>query len=329
MPVRGPNRRTFIAALGGAAAWPIVARAQQGTEPVIGFLNPATAMELAPRVAAFREGLNQLGFIEGKNVGIEYRWGQGQADRVPELAADLVRHQVAVIAATGGTGGIAKTATSTIPIVFTEGGDPVAMGLVASLGRPSGNVTGITLLSAPIVSKRIDLLHDLIPNAKGIAVLLDTKTASSEFELSIANQAANGLGWQVRALRVNDAREFDRVFQNLPDQHTDAVLVTTNPVFESRRDQIISLAAKYSMPAIYALREYPVVGGLLSYGASIADVYRQAGLYVAKILRGETPADLPVMLPTKFELVINLKTAKALGLTVPPSLLARADEVIE
>jgi putative ABC transport system substrate-binding protein len=323
------RRREFIAGLGSAAAWPALARAQKAAMPVIGFLNPATATELAPRAGAFRDGLKELGFAEGENIAIEYRWGQGQTECLPELARDLVRRQVAVIAATGGTGGIAKTATSTIPIVFTMGGDPVTTGLVANLSRPDANVTGITLLSAPVVSKRVGLLRDLVPTSKTIAVLLDTSTPASEFELSVANQAATALGWQVRALRASNARDLDRTFQIPAEGHVDALLVTTNPVFESRRDQIISLAAKYSMPAIYALREYPVSGGLLSYGASIVDIYRQAGMYVGKILRGEKPSGLPVMLPTKFELVINLKSAKALGIDIPPSLLARADEVIE
>jgi putative tryptophan/tyrosine transport system substrate-binding protein len=326
------RRREFIAGLGGTfAALPLSARAQQPAAPVIGFLNGASPTVFAYRVAAFREGLGEMGYLEDQNVKIEYRWGQGQYDRLPELATDLVRHRVAVIAATGGLPSVraAKTATSEIPIVFTFEGDPVAFGLVASLNRPGGNVTGITMISSLIVSKRIGLLHDLIPGIKTIAILMNSTSPNNEAEEAAAEQAAHTLGWQVRVLSASGKGDFDAAFQPLTQERADALLVCTDPIFESQRDQIVALAAHYVVPAIYALREYPVAGGLISYGASITDLYRQAGLYVGRILKGEGPADLPVMQASKFELVVNLKTAKALGLEIPPTLLDLADEVIE
>jgi ABC-type uncharacterized transport system substrate-binding protein len=325
------RRREFIAGLGGAVAWPMVARAQQPAMPVVGFLNGASPGELGSRVVAFRDGLGELGYVEGRNVVIEYRWGQGQNDRLPELAVDLVRRRVAVIAATGGvpSARAAKTMTSAIPIVFTMGGDPVEFGLVASLNRPGGNVTGITLISGLIVSKRIALLRDLLPGAKVIAVLINSTSPAGEVEVAGAEQAARPLGWQVRVMRANGRGDLDAAFQPLAQERVDALLITTDPIFESQRDQIVALAAHHAVPAIYALREYALAGGLMSYGASISDVYRQAGLYVGRILKGEKPADLPVMQSSKFDFVINLKTAKALGLTIPPNLLALADEVIE
>jgi putative ABC transport system substrate-binding protein len=325
------RRREFIAGLGGAVAWPVVARAQQPAMPVVGFLNGASPGELESRVVAFRDGLGELGYIEGRNVVIEYRWGQGQNDRLPELAVDLVRRRVAVIAATGGvpSARAAKTTTSAIPIVFTMGGDPVEFGLVARLNRPGGNVTGITLISGLIVSKRIALLRDLLPGAKVIAVLINSTSPAGEVEVAGAEQAARPLGWQVNVMRANGRGDLDAAFQRLAQERVDALLITTDPIFESQRDQIVALAAHHAVPAIYALREYASAGGLMSYGASISDVYRQAGLYVGRILKGEKPADLPVMQSSKFDFVINLKTAKALGLTIPPNLLALADEVIE
>jgi putative ABC transport system substrate-binding protein len=326
------SRREFITLLGGAAAaWPLAAEAQQSATPVVGFLNGASPSELASRVAAFREGLSALGYVEGRNVTIEYRWGQGQYNRLSELAFDLVRRQVSVIAATGGVPSVqaAMTATSTIPIVFTMGGDPVQFGLVASLNRPGGYVTGITLLSGLVVSKRIALLRDLIPSAKLIAVLMNSSAPTGEVEVAAAEQAAHALGWQVRLLRASGEHDLDLAFQPLMREPADALLVTTDPIFESRRDKIVALVARYAIPAIYALREYPAAGALMSYGASITDMYRQAGSYVGRILKGEKPADLPVMQATKFELVINLKTANAMGLAIPPTLLALADEVIE
>jgi putative tryptophan/tyrosine transport system substrate-binding protein len=326
------RRRDFIALVGGAAAaWPLAARAQQPAAPIIGFLNPASPTEFAYRVAAFRRGLGELGYVEDRNVKIEYRWGQHQYDRLSELATDLVQHQVAAIAATGGVPSVraAKTATSGIPIVFTFEGDPVEFGLVASLNHPGGNVTGITLISSLIVPRRIGLLHDLIPGIKTIAVLMNSTSPGNKVEVAAADQAARTFGWQVRVLSASGNGDFDAAFQPLTQERVDALLVCTDPIFESQRDQIIALAAHHEVPAIYALREYPMSGGLMSYGASITDLYRQAGVYVGRILKGERPADLPVMQASKFEFVINLKTAKALGLTVPPNLLIAADEVIE
>jgi putative tryptophan/tyrosine transport system substrate-binding protein len=325
------TRRKFITALGGVAtACPFSARAQQPM-PVVGFLNGASPTELESRVVAFREGLAENGYVESHNVAIEYRWGLGQNERLAEMAVDLVRHRVAVIAATGGVPSVraAKAATSEIPIVFTTGADPVAFGLVASLNRPGGNVTGITLISGEIVSKRIALLHDLLPGAKMLGVLMNSTTPASAAEVAIAERVAHTLGWQVKVLSVGREWNFDAAFHPLAGERVDALLITTDPIFESQRHRIVALAAHYAVPTIYALRDYVVGGGLMSYGASISDVYRQAGLYTGRILRGEKAADLPVMQASKFELVINLKIAKALDLTVPPTLLALADEVIE
>jgi ABC-type uncharacterized transport system substrate-binding protein len=325
------KRRDFITLLGGAAAaWPLVARAEQSM-PVIGFLNGASPAELGPRVDAFRDGLAEMGYAEGRSVSIEYRWGLGQYERLPEMAIDLVRHRVAAIAATGGVPSVraAKAATFEIPIVFTMGADPVAFGLVASLNRPGGNVTGITLISGEIVSKRIAVLRDLLPGAKVLGVLMNSTTPSSEAESVAAERTAHTLGWQVKVLRVGKELDFDTAFQPLVRERVDALLVTTDPIFESQRHRIVALAAQYAVPTIYALREYAVAGGLMSYGASINDVYRQAGSYVGRVLKGEKPSDLPVIQTSKFELLINLKTAKTLGIAVPAAVLALADEVIE
>jgi putative ABC transport system substrate-binding protein len=325
-------RRDFIALLGGGAAtWPVVARAQQPAMPVIGFLNGASPAELGPRVDAFRDGLAEMGYAEGRSVAIEYRWGLGQYERLPEMAIDLVRHRVAAIAATGGVPSVraAKAATFEIPIVFTMGADPVAFGLVASLNRPGGNVTGITLISGEIVSKRIAVLRDLLPSAKVLGVLMNSTTPASEAESVAAERTAHTLGWQVKVLRVGKELDFDTAFQPLVRERVDALLVTTDPIFESQRHRIVALAAQHAVPTIYALREYAVAGGLMSYGASINDVYRQAGSYVGRVLKGEKPSDLPVIQTSKFELLINLKTAKTLGIAVPAAVLALADEVIE
>jgi putative tryptophan/tyrosine transport system substrate-binding protein len=326
------QRREFISLFGGAAAaWPLTVRAQQPAFPVIGFLNGASPTELGSRVVAFRDGLAEKGYVEGHSVAIEYRWGLGQYERLPEMAVDLVRRRVAVIAATGGVQSVraAKTATSEIPIVFTMGSDPVAFGLVASLNRPGNNVTGITLLSGEIVSKRIELLRDLLSDAKMLGVLVNSTTPASEAEAAVAERAAHTLGWQVKVLRVGEGWDFDAAFQAIARERVDALLVTTDPIFEGRRHRIIALAAHHAVPTIYALRDYAVAGGLMSYGASISEMYRQAGLYAGRILKGEKAADLPVMQASKFELFINLKTAKTLGIRVPPPLLALADEVIE
>jgi len=324
------KRRKFITLLGGAVVGgPLAARAQP--VPVIGFLNGASPMELSARVAAFRDGLAELGYVEGNTVAVEYRWGLGQYDRLPDIAVDLVRRGVAVIAATGGVPSVraAKAATSIIPIVFTLGGDPVALGLVQSLNRPGGNVTGITLISGEIVPKRIALLRDLLAGAKALGILVNSTTPASEAEAAAAERAAQTVGWGVTLSRVGRELDFASAFGLLAREGVDALLVTTDPVFESQRDQIIALAAHHTIPAIYALREYAVAGGLVTYGASINDLYRQAGLYAGRILKGEKPADLPVMQASKFDLVINLRTARMLGIQVPPMLLALADEVIE
>jgi putative ABC transport system substrate-binding protein len=326
------KRREFITLLGGATvARPLAARAQQPAMPVIGFLNGASPAELGPRVDAFRDGLAEMGYAEGRSVAIEYRWGLGQYERLPEMAIDLVRHRVAAIAATGGVPSVraAKAATFEIPIVFTMGADPVAFGLVASLNRPGGNVTGITLISGEIVSKRIAVLRDLLPGAKVLGVLMNSTTPSSEAESVAAERTAHTLGWQVKVLRVGKELDFDTAFQPLVRERVDALLVTTDPIFESQRHRIVALAAQHAVPTIYALREYAVAGGLMSYGASINDVYRQAGSYVGRVLKGEKPSDLPVIQTSKFELLINLKTAKTLGIAVPAAVLALADEVIE
>ena len=311
--------------------WPLAASAQQPAMPVIGFLNGASPAELGPRVDAFRDGLAEMGYVEGRSVAIEYRWGLGQYERLPEMAIDLVRHRVAAIAATGGVPSVraAKAATFEIPIVFTMGGDPVAFGLVASLNRPGGNVTGITLISGEIVSKRIAVLRDLLPSAKVLGVLMNSTTPASEAESVAAERTAHTLGWQVKVLRVGKELDFDTAFQPLVGERVDALLVTTDPIFESQRHRIVALAAQHAVPTIYALREYAVAGGLMSYGASINDVYRQAGSYVGRVLKGEKPSDLPVIQTSKFELLINLKTAKTLGIAVPAAVLALADEVIE
>jgi putative ABC transport system substrate-binding protein len=272
-----------------------------------------------------------MGYAEGRSVAIEYRWGLGQYERLPEMAIDLVRHRVAAIAATGGVPSVraAKAATFEIPIVFTMGADPVAFGLVASLNRPGGNVTGITLISGEIVSKRIAVLRDLLPSAKVLGVLMNSTTPASEAESVAAERTAHTLGWQVKVLRVGKELDFDTAFQPLVGERVDALLVTTDPIFESQRHRIVALAAQHAVPTIYALREYAVAGGLMSYGASINDVYRQAGSYVGRVLKGEKPSDLPVIQTSKFELLINLKTAKTLGIAVPAAVLALADEVIE
>jgi putative tryptophan/tyrosine transport system substrate-binding protein len=324
------KRREFTLLGGAAVAWPLAAWAQQPM-PVVGFLNGASPIELGSRVVAFRDGLAEHGYVEGHSVAIEYRWGLGQYQRLPEMAVDLVRHRVSVIAATGGvpSARAAKAATSETPIVFTMGGDPVDFGLVASLNRPGSNVTGITLISGEIVSKRIALLRDLLPDAKTLGVLMNSTTPASEAEVAVAERVAHTLGWQVKVLRVGNERDFDAAFQPLVREGADALLVTTDPIFESQRHRIVALAAHHSVPTIYALREYALAGGLMSYGANISDVYRQAGLYTGRILKGEKAADLPVMQASKFELFINLKTAKTLGIPIPPTLLALADEVIE
>ena len=325
------GRRQFISTLGGVAvAWPLVARAQQAALPVVGFLNSASASSSEHPVQAFRDGLGEAGYVEGRNVAIEYRWAEGQIDRLPSLAADLVQRQVAVIATSGGdvSARAAKAATSSIPIVSTIGGDPVNEGLVASFNRPGGNLTGATLF-AYSAAKRLELLHELIPKAVTIMALFDPSDPVVVLDRESLQAASETLGLQLRFANAGTVSELEAAFETVALDRPDGLFVGSNPFFNRQRDQIVGLAAHYAIPTIYAFREFPAAGGLISYGTPLADTYRQVGIYAGRILKGESPADLPVVQPTKFELVINLKTAKTLGITVPNSLLATADEVIE
>jgi putative tryptophan/tyrosine transport system substrate-binding protein len=325
------RRRDFIALLGGAVAWPLAARAQQAAMPLVGFLSSLRAGDRANIVSPFLQGLGQAGYVEGRNVTIDYRWADGQYERLPALAAELVRRPVAVLAAISGTPTAlaAKAATATIPVVFAIGGDPVAPGLVNSLNRPGGNVTGVTFFTAPLAAKRLQLLRELIPGAAALAVLVNPENPGSALEGADARAAERALGREVRVLGASTPSHIDDAFAVMVRDGIGALFVSADPFFLNQRHKLVVLTARHAKPAIYADREYPEGGGLVSYGASRRDAYRQAGAYVARILKGEPPGDLPVVLPITFELVINLKTAKALGLEVPPTLLARADEVIE
>jgi putative ABC transport system substrate-binding protein len=324
------KRREFITLLGGAAAWPLAARAQQPVMPVIGYLDAGAPETSARLAAAFRKGLAEAGYAEGRNVAIEYRWARNEYDRLPEMAADLVRRQVIVIAAMGGTPTAlaAKAATTTIPIVFGFGGDPVQTGLVASLNRPGGNITAVVTMNVEVAAKRLGLLHELVPGATRFAVLVNASNSAAASLTRDALAAAAPAGWQIE-LTVSTNRDLSATFASFAQKRVDAVMVAPELLFVSRRVQLLTLAARHAVPIIYPSREFAEAGGLMSYGSSFTDMHRQVGIYAGRILKGEKPADLPVQAPTKYELVINLKTAKALGLEVPPTLLARADEVIE
>jgi putative ABC transport system substrate-binding protein len=326
------RRREFITALGGAIwAWPLVARAQQPTMPVIGFLSSRGPDDTPNLTAAFRQGLNETGYVEGQNVAIQYRWANNQPQRLPELVTELARSKVALIAAFGGNVAAfaAKAAAATVPVVFLVGGDPVELGLVASLNRPGDNLTGVSLLLGLLGAKRLELLRELVPTPTIIAVLINPTNPSAKIYAQDAQQAAHALGQQIQILHAGSEDGIEAAFEALAQLRAGAVLVATDAFFFGRREQLVALAARHAVPAIYESRDFAAAGGLVSYGPSVAEAYRQSGIYAGRILKGAKPGDLPVQQPTKFELVINLKTAKALGLAVPPAILVGADEVIE
>jgi putative tryptophan/tyrosine transport system substrate-binding protein len=324
------KRREVIAVLGGAAAWPLAARAQQPAMPVIGYLNSTSLEGWAPYVAAFRQGLRDAGYVEGQSVIIEYRFAEGQYDRLPSLAADLVQHKVTVIAATTTPAALAaKASTSTIPIVFTTGGDPIKLGLVTSLNQPGGNATGVSNFLSELGSKRLGLLRELVPATTVVTILVNPDFQDTERQVGEMEAAAHGLGLQLIVLRARSERQIDAAFATMAQQGGGPLLVENDPFFAAHRDQIVALAARGAIPALYPIRDFAVAGGLMSYGTDFSDSHRQCGIYAGRIVRGEKPADLPVQRSVKFEFVINLKTAKALGLSITNSMQLLADDVIE
>jgi putative tryptophan/tyrosine transport system substrate-binding protein len=324
------KRREFITLLGGAAAWPLAAKAQQPTMPVIGFLSSTSPDTYAPFLGAFYQGLNESGYVAGRSAVIEFRWAEGQYDRLPMLAAELVQRQVGVLCAISTPAALAaKKATSAIPIVFFIGGDPVKFGLVAGLNRPGGNATGVNVIATELEAKRLGLLRELMPTATTAAVILNPQNPNADTQLRDVEQAGRAAGWRIQVLNASTERDLEPLFAALARQRTDALVITGDTFFATQRDRLVALAARHAIPAIYQRREYAEAGGLITYGTDFSDMFRQTGSYAGRILKGAKPSDLPIIQPIRFELVINRKTAKALGLQIPDRLLAVADEVIE
>jgi putative ABC transport system substrate-binding protein len=325
------RRRDFVTLIGGAAVWPFTAQAQQSALPVVGWMSSSTDSTSVHLVAAFKRGLSEAGYVEGQTVSIEYRWAEGHYDRLPMIASELVRSQITALVAVGGTvvALAAKAATSTVPIIFVIGDDPVKAGLIGSLNRPGGNMTGVTLISAALSAKRIELLRDLKPDASTLGILINPANPNAAFDTQQAQTAIHSLGKQIVVLHAASEQALNVAFDRSAQASVEALVVSNDAFFTTQREQITALAARYAIPAIYAYREYVDAGGLISYGPSFVEIYRQVGGYTGRVLHGEKPIDLPVMQPTKFELVINLKTAKALGIKIPQGLLVAADEVIE